>query len=128
MWRNSDQGHKVETLAGWLKVLAEPKRLAILNLLMQGVQCNCELGDELGMATNLISHHLGILNEAGLIQAERDPLDARWIYYSIRPEKLAEINAALCDFFDPGRVESRRSSRGPRVSTCCINDVTIARS
>jgi DNA-binding transcriptional ArsR family regulator len=32
-------------LADLLKVLAEPKRLLILNLLMEGVQCNCELGD-----------------------------------------------------------------------------------
>ena len=44
------------SLAGQLKVLAEPKRLRILHMLMEGVQCNCELGDALDMAPNLISH------------------------------------------------------------------------
>ena len=53
-------------LAGQLKVLAEPKRLHIVHMLMEGVQCNCELGDALEMAPNLISHHLRVLREAGL--------------------------------------------------------------
>ena len=51
----------LQTLADRLKVLAEPKRLLILHLLMEGVQCNCELGDALQMAPNLISHHLSVL-------------------------------------------------------------------
>ncbi len=32
-------------MAKWLKVLAEPNRLLIFHFLMEGVQCNCELGD-----------------------------------------------------------------------------------
>ena len=35
----------LQVLAERLKVLAEPKRLLILHLLMEGVQCNCELGE-----------------------------------------------------------------------------------
>ena len=73
----------LQQLADWLKVLAEPKRLLILHLLMEGVQCNCELGERLEMAPNLISHHLSVLRQAGLVDVERDALDARWIYYSI---------------------------------------------
>jgi ArsR family transcriptional regulator len=67
-------------LASQLKVLAEPKRLRILHMVMEGVQCNCELGDALDMAPNLISHHLRVLREAGLVDVERDPDDARWVY------------------------------------------------
>ncbi len=65
----------LETFADKLKVLAEPKRLLIINLLMEGVQCNCELGGALQMAPNLISHHLSVLRQAGLVDMERDPLD-----------------------------------------------------
>ena len=61
----------LQTLADRLKVLAEPKRLLILHLLMEGVQCNCELGDALQMAPNLISHHLSVLRQAGLVDVER---------------------------------------------------------
>ena len=71
----------LEILANQLKVLAEPKRLSIFNLLMEGVQCNCELGDHLQMAPNLISHHLSVLRQARLVDMERDPSDARWVYY-----------------------------------------------
>lgn len=63
-------------LVQWLKALAEPKRLQILNLLMDGVQCNCELGEHLDMAPNLISHHLSVLRKAGLVDVERDAEDA----------------------------------------------------
>jgi ArsR family transcriptional regulator len=41
-----------------LKVICEPNRLLLLEKIIEGVQCNCELGDALQMAPNLISHHL----------------------------------------------------------------------
>jgi ArsR family transcriptional regulator len=101
-------------LAERLKVLAEPKRLLILHTLMEGVQCNCELGDFLQMAPNLISHHLGVLRQAGLVDAERDPVDGRWIYYSINRKALEELNQAFGVFFAPGRIKPRRLTCGPQ--------------
>lgn len=104
----------LETLANRLKVLAEPNRLLIFNLLIEGVQCNCELGDFLQMPPNLISHHLSKLRAAGLVDAERDPVDSRWIYYSINRAALNEFNAAFGTFFDPQRIKPRRSTCGPK--------------
>lgn len=101
-------------LSSQLKVLADPKRLLIINLLMEGVQCNCELGDKLGMAPNLISHHLSVLRQAGLIEMERDVLDGRWIYYSINESRLDEVKAAFNGFFDPARIQPRDPACGPR--------------
>ena len=63
-------------LTRWLKVICEPNRLLLLEQIIEGVQCNCELGDALQMAPNLISHHLGVLRESGLVDVERDPIDA----------------------------------------------------
>ena len=103
----------VQNIAELLRVLAEPKRLLILDLLMQGVQCNCELGESLQLAPNLISHHLAVLRKAGLVDVERDALDARWLYYSINRTALNELNAALDLFFDPERIQPRRPSCGP---------------
>ncbi|HBY92786.1 MAG: metalloregulator ArsR/SmtB family transcription factor [Ardenticatenaceae bacterium] len=104
----------LQTLAKRLKVLAEPKRLLILNLLMQGVQCNCELGDHLQMAPNLISHHLSVLRQAGLVEAKRDGLDARWVYYSVNRAALEELNTAFGAFFDPARIQPRHPVCGPQ--------------
>ncbi len=85
---------------------------------MRGVQCNCELGAELGIAPNLISHHLSVLREIGLVSAERDAVDSRWIYYSVSRKKLDELNAAWRAFFDPGRIQPRSLTCGPQVTLC----------
>jgi ArsR family transcriptional regulator len=112
-------------LAEWLKVLAEPKRLYLFHLLMEGVQCNCELGDALGAQPNLVSHHLRSLREAGLVNAERDANDARWVYYSVNPAALAALRGAFGQFFDPGRTKSRRLTCGPGMADPATSAVTL---
>ncbi|ACZ38810.1 ArsR/SmtB family transcription factor [Sphaerobacter thermophilus] len=102
-----------QELAAVLKVLADPSRLMIFDLLMQGVRCNCELGDALGMAPNLISHHLRVLRRANLVHAERDASDARWVYYSVNREALTELKAVLGAFFDPARIPPRQPACPP---------------
>ena len=112
-------------LADRLKVLAEPRRLRILNLLMEGVQCNCELGDALEMAPNLISHHLSVLRQAGLVDVTRDAVDARWIYYPINRAELQDLNAVLGAFFDPARIRPRRPACGPQGTLVRVTDIAV---
>ena len=102
-------------LARWLKVIGEPNRLYLLEKIIEGVQCNCELGDALQMAPNLISHHLSVLREAGLIDAERDPNDARWVYYSVNLKAMQELRALFGDFFNDQRIQPRHLSCGPQM-------------
>ena len=108
----------LELLAERLKALAEPNRLRIFNLLMDGVQCNCELSEALAMPPNLISHHLSRLRSVGLVDVERDEWDSRWIYYSINRAALEELNAAFGSFFDPNRIQPRRLTCGPQHAIC----------
>lgn len=105
----------LELLTERLKVFAEPKRLLIFNLLMEGVQCNCELGDSLQIPPNLISHHLSRLRAVGLVDVERDAVDSRWVYYSINRAALGELNAAFGAFFDPNRIQPRQPKCGPQA-------------
>ena len=116
----------VNYLTQQLKVLAEPNRLLIINLLMQGTQCNCMLGDALKMAPNLISHHLGVLREAGLVNLERDPLDARWVYYSINREALTKLDTALGEFLNPERVPSQNKICRPELTTMTLRDLPVS--
>ncbi|MCL4559807.1 MAG: metalloregulator ArsR/SmtB family transcription factor [Chloroflexi bacterium] len=102
--------------ARWLKVICEPNRLLLLEKIIDGVQCNCELGDALEMAPNLISHHLSVLREAGLIEAERDPVDGRWVYYSINLKAMEDLRSLFGDFFDTRRIQPRRLTCGPQVT------------
>jgi len=115
----------LQSLADRLKVLAEPKRLFILHMLMEGVQCNCELGDALKMPPNLISHHLRALREADLVDVERDALDARWVYYSINRKTLDELNQAFGGFFDPARIKPRRPTCGPQGALVRVGDIAV---
>ncbi len=102
--------------AQWLKIICEPNRLLLLEKIIEGVQCNCELGDALQMAPNLISHHLSILREAGLITAERDPVDNRWIYYSINPTMMDDLQAFFSEFFNKDRIQPRGAACGPQIT------------
>ena len=116
----------LETLVERLKVLAEPKRLLILEMIIQGMQCNCELGDALQMSPNLISHHLSKLRKVGLVNAERDPSDSRWVYYSVNQVALEELNTTFGAFFDPERIQPRRLTCGPQT-LICAPDSTISK-
>lgn len=107
---------ELATFNRWLKVICEPNRLLLLEKIIEGVQCNCELGDALQMAPNLISHHLSVLKEAGLIEAEHDPIDSRWIYYSINPKAMEELGSLFGDFFDKSRIQPRRLTCGPQMT------------
>ena len=110
------RGETIEDLALVLKALSHHWRLKILNLLMEGVQCNCEISQRLGLSLNLISHHMRILREAGLVQSERDVNDARWIYYSIDKDEVQDLAVKLSLLLDVSRIQPRSPSCGPQ---CC---------
>lgn len=82
----------LEALSQTLRVLADPNRLRILRLLIQQEMCVCDMMDQLGLGQSLVSHHLGMLKRAGLVQDRRE---AQWVYYSVVPEKLDELRQAL---------------------------------
>ncbi|MGV8049068.1 MAG: ArsR/SmtB family transcription factor [Anaerolineaceae bacterium] len=107
---------QIADLGRWLKVIGEPNRLLLLEKIIQGIQCNCELGDALQMAPNLISHHLTVLREAGLIETERDPIDSRWVYYSVNPQAMEELRSLFGGFFDANRVQPRKLTCGPTTT------------
>lgn len=66
------------------KALSDPNRLQLFQLLMDGDRTNSELMEETGLRQNLLSHHLNIMTECGLIWAHRSIGDARRHYYSPR--------------------------------------------
>ena len=115
----------IDDLLKQLKALANPKRLQIIHLLMEGVHCNCELGEVLNMPPNLISHHMGILRDMGLVDAEQDAVDARWVYFSINETALAEFYILFFLFFEADLILPRLPTCVPHVSIVPTDAITV---
>ena len=96
-----------------MKALADPNRLRILARLMQGDSCNCELAEQLDIPSSLLSHHMRILRQAGLVRSRRDTVDARWIYCAVDRSAVARWRAWLHAFLDPARIQERCALCGP---------------
>jgi ArsR family transcriptional regulator len=87
--------------------LGDDTRLDILDRLRGGERCVCELTDALQTSQSRLSFHLKVLKDAGLIQ---DRPEGRWIYYSINPDAVEELERLVQTFKEAGRVD-RSSSR-----------------
>jgi ArsR family transcriptional regulator, arsenate/arsenite/antimonite-responsive transcriptional repressor len=93
-------------LAEVFKALSDPTRVAIVNRLgtASGV-CVCDLTAAFELSQPTISHHLRILRDAGLIEAERR---GTWAYYRLVPEAIDRLR----DVFDASSYAS--NSRNAR--------------
>jgi len=76
------------SVSGAFSALGDPARLAILERLGDGDRCLCEMQDDLGMAPNLLSYHMRVLREAGLVSGERR---GRRVDYRIEPKGVARL-------------------------------------
>lgn len=72
--------------------MADETRLRILELLSDGDRCVCELREEIDVAANLLSYHLKVLRDAGLVSAHRR---GRWIDYRLENDALDRLRSAL---------------------------------
>src|SRR5918996_5175877 len=75
-----------------LRALADPLRWEIVQRLAGEQLCVCHLTEDLGVAQPLVSHHLKVLRDAGLVEGERWRY---WTYYRLRPDALRELASQL---------------------------------
>jgi ArsR family transcriptional regulator len=75
-----------------LRALADPIRSRIVELLAGEQLCVCHLTEELDAAQPLVSHHLKVLRDAGLVEGERFRY---WTYYRLRPDALRAVADGL---------------------------------
>ena len=65
--------------------VGEPNRMKILLLLSKGEMCVCELESALGLPQPTVSHHLGVLEQANLLQRSKK---GRWVFYEVTDSPL----------------------------------------
>ncbi len=96
--RNSTSIVKRDSLANgkWLatafKALSDATRLRILRLLAanDAEMCVCEFVDVLQVRQYTVSRGLGLLQQAGLVQGQKE---GRWVYYSLSNQDDAVVAA-----------------------------------
>ncbi len=75
-----------------MKALSDPNRVKILKLLQQRMLCVCELQCALGISQPNVSKHLKILEDAGLVEFQKDGL---WVNYFLAQGKQSPYAASL---------------------------------
>ncbi|MBM3994034.1 MAG: winged helix-turn-helix transcriptional regulator [Planctomycetes bacterium] len=73
--------------ARYLKALSDPDRLKIIQCLQDGPKNVSEIAGLLGRELVNVSHHLGVLRHAGIVQ---DRKQGKYVLYSLHPSVLAK--------------------------------------
>ena len=103
------------------RALSDRTRLRILNLLLNGELCVCDLVDVLEAPQPTVSRHLAYLRKAGLAVARKE---GQWSYYRLLPAQ-SEFHERLVDCLRACRDEAPQLSRDIQTlrergcSDCC---------
>lgn len=89
-----------------IRLLGDPLRARIIDLLAGGPACPCHLVADTGAKQPNVSNHLRLLREAGLVAAE--PY-GRFTYYRLLPDALDAAAAQLSEL-----AERTRANAGSR--------------
>ncbi|MBW3556419.1 MAG: metalloregulator ArsR/SmtB family transcription factor [Actinobacteria bacterium] len=81
-----------------LRALADPNRFRVFCALRGRERCVRDLVASEQMAQPLVSHHLRVLERAGLVTSRRAQ---SFTLYALDPAGLAAAGAALVDLLDP---------------------------
>jgi ArsR family transcriptional regulator len=95
-------------LTGRLAALADPVRLRLVGVLAGGGRCVCDLQEQVPVPANLLSYHLRVLRDAGLVTATRR---GRWVDYRLDEAGFAALwaQASAAGVPLPGETVATRS-------------------
>ena len=82
-----------------IRALADPTRREILRMLRDGELAAGEIAARFEMTAPTVSHHLSVLKDAGLVQAERN---GRSVVYSLDTTVVQEFLGEILQFFGKG--------------------------
>lgn len=74
------------------KILSDPKRLKILDMLSGGELCACKILEEFHITQPTLSHDMKMMCDAGIVFARKE---GKWMQYSLNLEKLNDVYKTL---------------------------------
>ncbi|MFD3609997.1 ArsR/SmtB family transcription factor [Streptomyces atroolivaceus] len=93
-----------------IRVLGDPLRLRIVNLLARETLCTTHLVEETGAKQTNLSNHLKVLREAGLVETE--PC-GRFTYYRLKPEVLGGLSEQFAELAASARTAAENKRACP---------------
>jgi ArsR family transcriptional regulator, arsenate/arsenite/antimonite-responsive transcriptional repressor len=87
------------------KAMADETRQNIMHLLCCGWMCVGDIVNQTGVTQPTVSHHLGILREAGLVNVQRD---GKQVFYTLNQDAVAICCGSLMQKFAPEKIEVER--------------------
>ena len=108
---NTEQSSDLARRAAVHAALADQARLLITDTLAEGDASPSELGALLAMPSNLLAHHLHVLEQAGIITRRRSEGDRRRSYLRLVPGALDGLGRVAAAGGPPGAVRLHRELR-----------------
>jgi len=93
----------IEASVVLLAAVADPIRWTVLQRLSANALCVCKLQEQVPIAANLLSYHLKVLRDAGLVTTSRR---GRWIDYALAEDALDRLCAAIPGVMSSEKVRS----------------------
>jgi ArsR family transcriptional regulator, nickel/cobalt-responsive transcriptional repressor len=87
--------HAHKSCADFMKLLADKTRLAVIQQLLAGPRRVYEINAGLDIDPTLLSHHLRVLREAGLVRADRE---GKSLLYRLAPQVRLIQRPRVIDF------------------------------
>ena len=101
-----------------LAALGSEYRMRMVELLATGERCVCEIAPHFPTSFSVVSHHLSVLEQAGVVVSRRD---GRWMRYRLTDDSVLEL-LGLARQLARQCKSGRRTARRPKASereNCC---------
>lgn len=98
----------LDLVASRFKVLSEPTRLRMLDVLRSGETSVGDLVEAVGTSQANVSKHLGILHRHGMVHRRKEGAHS---YYRIADDAIFELCDLVCDALSE-QLEARRRALG----------------
>ena len=98
---------QADAAADLLKALANPQRLRILCLLIEGERSVSQINGQVPLSQSALSQHLAVLREKGLVDTRKQ---AQTVFYRVAEGPVHQIIQTLHDIYCPVGVDAEPAS------------------
>ncbi|MBM7615088.1 ArsR/SmtB family transcription factor [Alkaliphilus hydrothermalis] len=89
---NVNGGDGIKELVDIFKALSDENRIKIVQMLVGGELCACDIQEHFQLTQPTISHHMKVLMQSGLVEGEKR---GKWMFYCINDLRINELKAFI---------------------------------